>query len=317
MLILLRKVFFTLLVFFIILPGCKKEENLAIGIVQTVEHPTLMTIWQGIVDEIKSHNLQTEKPIEVFNLTISQGQLLAKDATSESKTLDIDLLLAISSRSLYDLCQIDNKIPIIFTAVSDVESISSLNPPAKIMTGVSDMIPIESQLKVLRKIIPVLKTIGVIYNPEEKLSLSQVKLVNKYASQNNINCIHREVNSGEAAINAIKNMLGEIDALYVPSDLTVTPVIRDLTTWTDLANKPIISGDERGIEQGALCTVVVDYYKLGRQTGKIAVNGLANNISLENHPIENSNNNKILINKKSAEKLNIIIPSELQENISL
>ena len=72
------------------------------------------------------------------------------------------------------------------------------------MTGVSDMIPIESQLKVVRKIIPGLNTIGIIYNPEEKLSLSQVKLVNKYAFQNNINCIHREVNSSEAAINAVK-----------------------------------------------------------------------------------------------------------------
>jgi putative ABC transport system substrate-binding protein len=300
-----------------ILAGCKKEENLAIGIVQTVDHPTLTTIWQGIVDEIKNYNLQNEKPIEIVNLTISKGQLLAKDTTSESKALDIDLLLAISSKSLYDICQVDSKIPIIFTAVSDVESINSLNPPAKIMTGVSDMIPIESQLKVVRKIIPGLNTIGIIYNPEEKLSLSQVKLVNKYAFQNNINCIHREVNSSEAAINAVKNLLGEIDALYVPSDLTVTPIIRDLTTWTDLANKPIISGDERGIEQGALCTVVVDYYKLGRQTGKIAVDGLTNKISLENHPIEHSNHNKILINRKSAEKLNIIIPSELHENISL
>ena len=55
-----------------ILAGCKKEENLAIGIVQTVDHPTLTTIWQGIVDEIKNYNLQNEKPIEIVNLTISK-----------------------------------------------------------------------------------------------------------------------------------------------------------------------------------------------------------------------------------------------------
>jgi len=324
-LILVKKIFFALLtltLFLVIITGCKKEEeNLVIGILQTVDHPTLATTYQGIIDQIAAYNFQNEKPINLINLGIEKGQLINKDSPagndSQDYLKDLDLIIAISSRSLYDISQIENEFPIVFTAVSNPANVYSNYPTSqkgKILSGVSDMIPIEDQFKLLKKLLPSLQRVGVIYNPAEKLSSSQIELIKSLEEAYNLTCLYQTVDSSAAAIDAAKNMLGEIDALYVPSDLTVTPVIQDMTIWTDLANKPIVSGDERGIEQGALCTVVVDYYKLGKQTGTLAIKAINQKILLENQPVEKSKHNRIMINIDTAAKLNIKVPSDLEQN---
>jgi putative ABC transport system substrate-binding protein len=220
--VLLQKALSILLTLFalsMILLIYRDNNTYSIGIIQAFNHPTLDITRQGFTDQIDRSDLKNSRNIKIANLVIENGKLVFKDSKKPFTPKNINLILAISSQSLYELLQTNYNIPIIFLAVSDLDFIeTNLLRNNKMITGISDITPIESQFKLLTKLLPSINKIGVIYNPEEKLSRLQINLIKKFSSNSGIQCIYEQVNTNELAVQAAKNLLGEIDALYIPSD---------------------------------------------------------------------------------------------------
>ena len=70
------------------------------------------------------------------------------------------------------------KIPVIFNAVSDPVAAKLAESDTQAMdgiTGVSDMLPVDEQLKLIREMLPDAKKIGILYTTSEANSVSTIE----------------------------------------------------------------------------------------------------------------------------------------------
>jgi putative ABC transport system substrate-binding protein len=75
-------------------------------------------------------------------------------------------------------------------------------------------------------------------------------------------------------------------------------------------NVPVIGAEKGQVENGALATEGIDYYKLGYQTGLMAFEVL-NGAKPSDMPIETLKDTTLTINADVAEKLNLAIPDDI------
>lgn len=289
------------------------EKVFTIGISQFVEHPALDSARKGFIDGLKEAGFEEGKNVN-FEVENAQAdfpttQTIASKFVGEK----VDMILAIATPSAQSAANATKDIPILITAVTDPVSAGlakSLEKPETNVTGTTDMNPIKEQLELLKQILPNAKNVGILYNAAEANSKIQVDIAKKAAEELGLT-IHEATVANSSEVNqAVQSIAGKIDALYVPTDNTVVSAIGAVVKVCNDAKIPVI-GSERGqVEGGALTTLGIDYYLLGKQTGAIAARVLKGEKPAD-IPIEGSKDLKLIINKKSADTLGIKIPDEL------
>ena len=113
----------------------------------------------------------------------------AKQISDSLVSDKVDLVCAIatpSAQSAYNAAM-KADIPVIYTAVTDpvaAELADKDGKPVGEVTGTSDKLPVEEQLKMIREMLPDAKKIGIMYTTSEANSVSAIKeyksLVKKY-----------------------------------------------------------------------------------------------------------------------------------------
>lgn len=303
--------------------GCKDngqasaevKEKYNIGISQLVQHPALDSAREGFIEGLKEKGYEEGQNIEI-DYQNAQGdnptsQTIAQKFVSEKK----DLILAIATNSAQAVYNATKDIPVVFTAVTDPISAGiakDWKSSGTNLTGVSDMVPVDKQLELLLKLKPDVKTLGVIYNTSEANSLVQVEALKEEASKLNIEV--KEI--GVTNVNEINQNLNvsikDIDALYTPTDNTVASAY-DLVGQIALENNvPILGAEEGVISKGGLASIGIDYFKLGKETAYKAVEILEGKKPSEIE-ITTLSDMSITINTDVASKLNISIPSDIEE----
>ena len=109
---------------------------------------------------------------------------------------------------------------------------------------------------------------------------------------------------------AINSLLSKIDVLYLPTDNIITSAMPLISNLCFKKNIPIIGSEKGQVSQGALATIGIDYYKLGFQTGLMAVEVIEGKKPSE-LPIATSKNMELVINEDAVNKLNVNIPKDI------
>lgn len=138
------------------------------------------------------------------------------------------------------------------------------------MTGTSDLTPVKAQLELLKEIVPHATRVGVIYNAGEINSVVQVDIAKEAAAELGLTIVEATAGNSSEVLQAAQSLQGRVDAIYVPTDNTVVSAIESVVLVAERAKLPLIAGEDLSVESGALATVGIDYYLLGRQTGDIA-----------------------------------------------
>lgn len=304
--------------------GCKegsKEssnegEKYNIGISQLVQHPALDSAREGFIEGLKEKGYEEGENI-TFDYQNAQGdnptsQTIAQKFTSEKK----DLILAIATTSAQAVYNSTKEIPTVFTAVTDpVESgiAKDWKSSGTNLTGVSDMVPVDKQLDLLLKLKPDIKTLGVIYNTSEVNSVVQVEALKKEASKLNITIKEIGITNVNEINQNLSAVIKDIDALYTPTDNTVASAYDLVGQIAVKNNVPILGAEEAVVSKGGLCSIGIDYFKLGKETGYKAAEILEGK-KPEEIEITTLSDMSIVINTDVANKLNISIPSEIKDN---
>ncbi|MDI3481920.1 MAG: putative tryptophan/tyrosine transport system substrate-binding protein [Tepidanaerobacteraceae bacterium] len=289
------------------------EKVFKIGISQFVEHPALDSARKGFIDGLKEAGFEEGKNV-VFELENAQGdfpttQTIASKFVGEK----VDMILAIATPSAQSAANATKEIPILITAVTDPVSaglVKSLEKPGTNVTGTTDMNPVKEQLELLKQILPNAKNVGILYNAAEANSKVQVDIAKKAAAELGLT-VHEATVANSSEVNqAVQSIAGKVDAIYAPTDNTVASSIGAVVKVCNDAKIPVIAAERGMVDGGALATLGIDYYLLGKQTGKVAARVLKGE-KPEDIPIEGSKDLKLIINKKSADALGIKIPDEL------
>lgn len=290
-----------------------------VGIVQLVEHPALDAANKGFTDALKEKGLADKINFDQQNAQADQSNLnsIAQRFVSDRK----NLILAIATPAAQAMANATHDIPILATAVTDYESaklVKSNAQPGGNVSGTSDMNPVEQQVDLILQVMPNVKTIGTIYSSSEVNSQLQVEKMKAYAATKGITVKEVTVSTVNDIQQAAQSLVSDgVQAVYVPTDNVVASAISNLVSVTDTAKIPVFGGEDNQVKGGAMMSLSVDYYKLGYQTGLMAVDILQGKSKIEDMPVEMQKEFKLVVNKEKLEKLGITLPQELLDKASM
>ncbi len=269
-----------------------------IGITQIVAHPALDSAREGFKAAFKEAGIDADFDEKNANGEVTNANLIATNYKADKK----DLVFGIATPSAQALVNNISDIPVLFSAVTDPASAKLLNPN---VTGTSDKLEnVAAQLDLLLKLKPGTKKIGVLYNPSEQNSAVQVQEIQKIAKQKNIEVVLQGINNFGELAQATKNLLGSTDALYLPTDNLVVSGMNLIASEAVNAKKPVVVSENSSVKEGALFTMGLDYYALGKRTGEMAIEILKGK-PVSQIPFETSKQMKLYVNSKTAQALGL------------
>src|SRR3990167_10566919 len=153
-----------------------------ISIIQIIEHPALNATREGLIDELHKLGYQEGDNLVLEYQSAQGNPSLAAQISQKFVSNQANVIVAIGTKAAQAAMNAtkEAKIPVVFSSVTDplgAKLVSNLKAPDGHVTGVSNFIPIEPQFKLFKKLVPNLRTIGVIYNPGEANSVALNKVI--------------------------------------------------------------------------------------------------------------------------------------------
>ncbi|EJL41900.1 ABC transporter substrate-binding protein [Brevibacillus agri] len=292
-----------------------QEQTVKIGLTQFVEHPALDAIHQGILDGLKESGYEEGKNLEVdyqnahgdMNNTVSIAQKYAGDKK--------DLVVAIATPSAQAAAKAIADKPVVFSSVTDpisAQLVSSLEKPDKNVTGTSDKVSMEQQLKLVKTFLPQLKKLGVIYTTSEVNSEVQVKELEEAASKEGVEIVKAGISQLSEVQLAAQGLAGKADAMFIPIDNTVVSSFEAVLGAAEANKIPVFASDTDTVKRGAVATYGIDYYLIGKQTGEMAARVLKGQ-AVADTPVEISKQADLYINETAAGKFGLTISEALKQ----
>lgn len=291
-----------------------KEKVIKIGVVQLLEHVALDKNYQGFVDGLAEAGYVDGKNIKI-DFQNAQGEQANCVTIAEKLVNDKDdLIFAIATPAAQAVANITTDIPILISSVTDPESaklVKSNEKPGTNVTGTSDLTPCAAQMKLLKKIFPEAKTVGMLFCSSEQNSRFQIDLAEAACRELGLNYVEMTVSNSNELAQVTQALCGKCDVLYSPTDNMVAAGMA-LVGQVCLENKKaIICGEEGMVDAGGLATYGINYYELGKQTAKMAVEILKNGKKPAEMPIQYLDVCDLKINQATAKALGIKIPDNL------
>ena len=207
----------------------------------------------------------------------------------------------------------DANIPVIYTAVSDptaAELADADGKPVGEITGTSDALPVEEQLKMIRAFLPDAKTIGILHTSSETNSDSTIAIYKELAPKYDFEIVDSAISQLSDVPMAAADLASKVDCI---SNLTDNTVVQALSAELDAANKagiPVFGSEIDQVKAGCVGCEGLDYFALGQQTGKMAAQVLKGEKKASEMNFEIITEPSTFINTKAAEALGITVPEE-------
>lgn len=287
--------------------GSKKYR---IGITQIVAHPALDSAREGFKAAFKEAGIDADFDEKNANGEAATANLIANSFVSSK----VDLIYSIATSTAQAAAQSTNTIPVVFSAITDPESAGILKNN---VTGVSDRVDIKQQLQLLLKLDSKIKKVGVIYNSSEQNSKVQVDDLKAAAKELGVEVVEKSVIQASEIPQAADALTRESDAIYLPTDNLVASVVNLLTDKATVAKKIVFGAESAHVKGGALITQGIDYYEMGKQAGKIAIDILKNGKKPSEIKYQRMSLNDIVVNGKTMAALGITLPEDIKSKAKI
>ena len=295
-----------------------EDTTYKVGIVQYADHPSLDNCRTGFIEGLKENGFEEGKNLEVDFQAAQGNDSMNTQIAQTFASSGMDLVCGIatpSAQALYVAC-LEKDIPVIFNAISDPVSsglAKSETEPMEGITGISDLLPVEDQLKLIREILPDAKKIGILYTTSEANSVSTIELYKELAPEYGFEIIDRGIAKQAEVTQAADILLNEVDCLSNLTDNTVVSALSVVLEKANAKNIPVFGSEEEQVKNGCIASAGLDYVELGRQAGAMAARVL-NGEAIETIPFETIKESKLTVNTAVAQSLGITIPETILES---
>ncbi len=287
------------------------KKTVTIDVSQFVEHPALNAVLWGFKDYLKENGVKVTYREYSAHGKIEQTRQIAAQIASDKP----DLILTLGTPSAEASAKVYGKAPqlahtpMLFSAVSDPQAaglVADYMHPGPNITGVSDQMSMEKHVEMIRRFLPQLKKLGVMYNAGEKNSVANVQRLKEAAVKRNITVVEATVANSADVSRVAQSLVGKVDAVYVPTDNTVISAIEAVVKVCEKSRLPLFGGDSDTVKRGAIAALSFDYFLHGKQTGVMARKILAGT-KVEALPVEFQKDLSFTINPKAAERIGLVI----------
>lgn len=299
--------------------GKTSEKQVTIGVIQYAAHPSLDNCYTGFKKGLEESGFKEGKNLKI---DFQNSQADGSNANMMAKTMvskKYDMIAAIATpaaMSAYSMAK-NTDIPVVFTAVSDpvsAELVKSLDKPEYNCTGSSDVLPLESQLKLIRALMPKAKKIGVLYTTSEPNSIFHLKILEKLAPKYNFEIVSNGItNASEVASGAASLVAKKVDCINNFTDNNVVNNLSTLLNAANGANIPVFGSEIEQVKNGCVASVSIDYVSLGEETGKIAAKILKGEAKASDTKVYTVNEGKPVYNETVLKKFGMTLPSDYSD----
>ncbi|HEX6012648.1 MAG TPA: ABC transporter substrate-binding protein [Geminicoccaceae bacterium] len=296
-------------------PTLAQEESATVAVTAIVEHPALDAARDGIKAELEAAGYEEGKNL-AFTYESAQGNpataaQIARKLVGERP----DVIVPISTPSAQAVVGATKDIPVVFTAVTDpvgAKLVQDAAHPGGNVTGMSDLSPIGAHLDLIKEITPDAETLGVIYNPGEANSVTLLELLKQEAPARGLTIKEAAAPKSSDVLAAAQSLVGNVDAIYVPTDNTVVTALEAIVKVGEQNKLPVYAGDTDSVPRGAIAALGFNYFDVGRQTGRIVLRVLKGENPGE-IPVEGVQITELFVNPGAAERMGVTIPEAVAE----
>lgn len=311
----------SIIALFMGLVACSKrdasDENRAtktIAIANLQKHPILDAVEAGVIDELKR---------EGYGNGVAGIRYIIRNAAGDKQQISTiaielgaqnpDVVIAISTPIAQAVVQ-KFKGKVVFGALTDPISagvVGSLDGSNPNVTGTTDAIPYDEQLKLIRKLSPSVIRLGLLFNPGEGSSQFAVPRIKGAAPKLGFEIVEGPVNSTQEVYSVALGLAGRVDAFLISTDNTVAAGIAGAVKVGIERKIPVFACDSGSVEQGAIGAVSPGYYDIGLETGKLAVRFLKGESGL---PVAFPKAGYVYLNRKAAEQMGLVISKDIMSH---
>ena len=286
------------------LTGCNSGADYTVGICQLMKHDSLDQATNGFVDALKEELEKAGKTVEIDTQVAGEAELCTT-VVNACTAKNVDLIMANATPALLAAANASTTIPVLGTSVTDYNDTFSGNIPANV-TGTSDAVPFAEQANMMIQSLGLVAgdQVGVLYCTNESNSVIQYNAVKALFEEKNI-VVKAYTFSETTELQALTTTAaGECKAIYVPSDNTVAE--NDSIVGTICNEKKVPVYTSYG---GKICyaSLAIDYYELGRETGKMAAEILLGNKQPSDYEVKTLTPS-VSYNKDLCDQLGITVP---------
>ena len=290
------------------LTSCGDKTDYTVGVCQLMKHDSLDKATQGFIDALTEELEKEGKTVEIKTEIAGEANLCT--TVINTFTADkVDLIMANATPALLAAANATTEIPVLGTSVTDYADTFKNNIPANV-SGTSDAVPFAEQAQMMIDTLGLVAgdVVGVIYCTNESNSLIQYEAVKALFEEKGI-VVKAFTFSETTELQGIAtSAASECKAIYIPSDNTVAQNDTIVGTICNDKNVPVFTS-----YGGAICyaSLAIDYYELGRETGKMAAQILLGNKTPADYEVKTLTPT-VVYNKELCAKLGIEVPAEQQ-----
>ncbi len=283
-------------------------DSYKIGISQFAEHGSLDNCREGFLEGLKEAGIEEGK-----NLTV-EYQNAQTDTGTASTIADsfvsgkVDMICAIATpcaSSAYNSCM-NTDIPVVYTAVSDPVSAGLANEDGTSIgniTGSSDILPVEEQLKMIREMMPEAKKIGILYTTSEANSCSTIEQYKSLAGDYGFEIVDTGINTSADIEIAATDLVSKVDCLCNLTDNTVVNALQTVLDKANNAGIPVFGSEIEQVKSGCVASMGIDYFQLGVETGAMAAKILKGEATAQDTNFITASKAELYVNTAAADKI--------------
>lgn len=302
--------------------GSKKEESkdktYEIGILQFAEHGSLDNCREGFLKGLENEGIKEGENLKVTYKNSQADTATDNQIASNFASKKMDLVCAIatpSAQSAYNAVK-DSDTPVVYTAVTSPEAAGFVDKDGKNIgniTGTSDMLPVEGQLKLIRQMMPKAKKIGILYSTNEANSKAAIEVYESLADKYDFEIVKQGISASADIPMAADSLIKKVDCI---SNLTDNLVVSNMQTYLAKANEakiPVFGSEVEQVKLGCVACVGLDYVKLGEKTGEMAAKIIKGEATAKDTEYETIKDGEVIVNTAAAKKIGMTIDKDVQD----
>jgi len=208
--------------------------------------------------------VKTVTSLQVYEIAVNDMSVDLTAATIRAR--QPLLILAVGDRALQAAARVAD-VPIVYLLASRPAAALGGRDKA---TGVELQLPAALQLATIRRHLPGVIRLGVVYNPRHTGPL--VAAAAKAAPALGMELITATIETDRKLPTALQTLRGRIDAYWiVPDPTTITPTTLTALAFFSMHNRvPLITFTDRFLAHGAALAITVDNVAMARQASHLA-----------------------------------------------
>ena len=267
------------------------------------------------VEGLKKTFASSQVPVQIREVELPSEPMKEEPFLRSLEKSRPDLVVTVGTQATLSVTRHIKNSPVVFSLVLFSGESESLlqNRPVNV-TGSAMDIPIQLQFQRLREVIPELKRVGVIFNPQN--SMGEIEQARRAARESGLTLVEIPVTSESEVLQQVEGLKGRVDVLWSVADSTVfTPRSVDSILLLTLRDSiPFVGLSPSFVKAGALLSFSCDYQDVGSQSAEQALEILAGKSPAEisvTYPRRIS----LFLNLNTARAIHLEVSQKLQSQV--